>query len=149
MSNVPVAVGDTASFSKTVTETDVYTFAGLSGDLAPNHVNEEYMKLSPFGRRIAHGALTVAFMSAASARLTGKHQHSPGKTECTPVALGFDKLRFLKPVFFGDTLTVVYRVVEIDNAHKAPRSIAEIEVRNQRNEITAVSKHINAWVSSH
>ena len=66
MSSFYVAVGDKVSFSKTVSESDVYLFAGITGDLAPNHVNEEYMKRSGYGRRMAHGALVVGFMSTAS-----------------------------------------------------------------------------------
>jgi 3-hydroxybutyryl-CoA dehydratase len=57
MSKVPVAVGDKTPFTKTVTESDVYTFAGLSGDFSPNHVDAEYMRKSSFGQRVAHGAL--------------------------------------------------------------------------------------------
>ena len=64
-----VAVGDEVTFSKTVAESDVYLFAGITGDLAPNHVDAEYMKRSAYGRRIAHGALLVGYMSTASTRI--------------------------------------------------------------------------------
>ena len=57
MSSFYVDIGDSVSFSKTVGESDVYLFAGITGDLAPNHVDEEYMKRSSYGGRIAHGAL--------------------------------------------------------------------------------------------
>ena len=56
MSEFYVAVGDTTSFTKTVGEYDVYGFAGISGDFAPNHVNKAYMEKSSYGRLIAHGA---------------------------------------------------------------------------------------------
>jgi Acyl dehydratase len=143
---VPVAVGDSVSFTKTVSETDVYLFAGISGDFSPNHVDEQYMKSSPFGKRVAHGALSVAFMSSASAKMTRVSQDLYGAAAPTPMALGFDRLRFLKPVFFGDTLTTTYTVEAIDESRTIPRSIARIEVRNQHGELTAVAQHINAWV---
>ena len=66
MSEFHVKIGDRVSFSKTVGETDVYLFAGITGDFSGNHVNEEYMKRSNYGRRIAHGALLVGFMSTTS-----------------------------------------------------------------------------------
>jgi len=65
MSGFYVDVGDSVSFSKTVGESDVYLFAGITGDLAPNHVDEEYMKRSSYGARIAHGARLIGYMSTA------------------------------------------------------------------------------------
>jgi acyl dehydratase len=58
-----VALGDVTRFSKTVSESDVYGFAGITGDFSPNHVNEQAMRDSPYGGRIAHGALMVGYMS--------------------------------------------------------------------------------------
>ena len=62
MAKLHVSVGDATQFSKTVGETDVTLFAGITGDLSPNHVNEAYMLGSPYGGRIAHGALLVGYM---------------------------------------------------------------------------------------
>ncbi|WP_257958787.1 MaoC/PaaZ C-terminal domain-containing protein [Bacillus sp. V3-13] len=59
-------VGESVSFSKTVSESDVYLFAGITGDLGENHVNEDYMKKTPYKKRIAHGALLVGYASATS-----------------------------------------------------------------------------------
>lgn len=56
-------IGMKASFSKTITETDVYLFAGISGDFNPMHVNEEFAKLTPFGKRIAHGVLPQSLIA--------------------------------------------------------------------------------------
>ncbi|MEK9675610.1 MAG: MaoC/PaaZ C-terminal domain-containing protein [Chloroflexota bacterium] len=61
MEPFPVGVGDKVSVSKTVGEYDVYGFAGITGDFAPNHVNEEYMRESGYSARIAHGALLVGY----------------------------------------------------------------------------------------
>ncbi|MBU4582540.1 MAG: hypothetical protein KKH02_09050, partial [Proteobacteria bacterium] len=77
-------VGMSASFTKTITETDVYLFAGISGDFNPMHTNEEFAKLTPFKTRIAHGALTRA-MSVMRNRLTGK---TSGAIQSTKSASG-------------------------------------------------------------
>ncbi|MGH6914794.1 MAG: MaoC/PaaZ C-terminal domain-containing protein, partial [Geminicoccales bacterium] len=101
-----VEVGDTVTFAKTVSESDVYLFAGISGDLAPNHVDEQYMSKTRYGRRIAHGALLIGFMSTASSLMIQQHAGLDGDE--TPVSLGYDRIRFTAPVFFGDTVRVVY-----------------------------------------
>ena len=66
MTDFYVKVGDNAKFTKTVSESDVYQFAGLTGDFSPNHVNKVYMEKSSYGRLMAHGALLVGFMSTVS-----------------------------------------------------------------------------------
>ena len=62
----------------------------------------------------------------------------------TPVSLGYDRIRFVKPVFIGDTITVVYTITSID--HDKRRSIARVEVSNQRGEVVAVADHILKWM---
>ena len=94
MSEFYVAVGDATSFSKTVSESDVYLFAGISGDFAPNHVNKAYMEKSGYGRLIAHGALLVGFMSTASTILSEDIEREIGRPN---VSLGYDRLRFIAP----------------------------------------------------
>ena len=79
MAEFYLAVGDQVRFSKTVSESDVYLFAGITGDLAPNHVDEEYMRGTPYGRRIAHGALLVGFMSTASTMMVERHGGLTGR----------------------------------------------------------------------
>ena len=66
MSEFYVRVGDEVSFQRTISESDVYLFAGITGDLSPNHINEAAMRRSRYKRRIAHGALLIGFMSTAS-----------------------------------------------------------------------------------
>ena len=143
MDSFYVAVGDKVTFSKTVSESDVYLFAGITGDLAPNHVDEEYMKRSGFGRRIAHGALVVGFMSTASSLAIANSRSS---SEETPVSLGYDRIRFLAPVYFGDTVTVQYEIVAIDEQRR--RSVADMRVINQSAELVAVGQHILKWVAN-
>ncbi len=141
MSSFYLDVGDSVTFSKTVGESDVYLFAGITGDLAPNHVDEEYMKRSSYGTRIAHGALLVGYMSTASSMAIAD---SRSGGEETPVSLGYDRIRFLAPVFLGDTITVRYEIASIDEERR--RSVSEIRVTNQSGQLVAVARHILKWV---
>ena len=140
MTDFYLKVGDTTSFTKTVSESDVYQFAGITGDFSPNHVNKAYMEKSSYGRLMAHGALIVGFMSTVSTQIIAHSREA----EETPVSVGYDKVRFLKPVFLGDTITVAYTVSEIDVVRR--RSTAGIEVANQNDELVAVASHILQWV---
>ena len=140
MTDFYLKIGDTTSFTKTVSESDVYQFAGITGDFSPNHVNKAYMEKSSYGRLMAHGALIVGFMSTVSTQII---THSR-EAEETPVSVGYDKVRFLKPVFLGDTITVAYTISEIDVVRR--RSTAGIEVTNQNDELVAVASHILQWV---
>lgn len=140
MADFHLSIGDCYTFSKTVSESDVYLFAGLTGDLAPNHVNEAMMAKTRYGARIAHGALVVGFMSSASTRAIGAND---AKSE-TAVSLGYDKVRFLAPVYFGDTVKVTYRIDRIDTGRR--RAEADIKVTNQNGVLVAVARHILKWV---
>lgn len=143
MSDFYVAVGDSASFTKTVGETDVYMFAGITGDFSPNHVNKAYMERSSFGRLQAHGALLVGFMSTASTLVIAKSRKGADET---PVSLGYDRVRFLAPVYFGDTVTVDYTIAAIDVERR--RSSGDIKVTNQDGTLVAVATHILKWVGN-
>ena len=142
MSDFYVKPGDRVSFAKTVGESDVYLFAGITGDLAVNHVNEAYMAKSKYGRRIAHGVLLVGFMSTCSTMMIDQCGGTAGDE--TPVSLGYDRIRFLGPVFIGDTITVTYQIAEVDPARRRSRS--EIQVTNQHGDLVAVARHILRWV---
>jgi acyl dehydratase len=144
MSDFHVRVGDQVQFAKTVGESDVYLFAGITGDLSSNHVNEEVMKRSAYQRRIAHGALLIGFMSTTSTLMIEK-SGGVGSEE-TPVSLGYDRIRFLAPVFIGDTITVTYRIAEIDPARRRSRS--EIAITNQDGTLVAVGQHLMKWVAN-
>ena len=141
MSEFYVKIGDSARFSKTVSEYDVYGFAGITGDFSPNHTNKAYMEKSSYGRLQAHGALMVGFMSTASTLAIAATREG---AEETPVSLGYDRIRFLAPVYFGDTITVEYRIAEIDIERR--RSTGAIEIRNQDGVLVAVGQHILKWV---
>ena len=137
-------VGDSAQFSKTVGESDVYLFAGITGDFAANHVNEMAMKSTKYGRRIAHGALIVGFMSNVSSKILDKARMVSAKEN--PVSLGYDRIRFLDAVCIGDTITITYTIKSIDTVKR--RSVASIVVTNQDGKEVAVAEHILKWVAN-
>ena len=97
--------GDLVTRGRTVTEADVTAFAGLTGDFTELHTNEEFARTTRFGRRIAHGALVFSISMGLATRTN--------VLDDTLVAFaGVDKLRFVEPVFIGDTIHLVKRVVE-------------------------------------
>jgi 3-hydroxybutyryl-CoA dehydratase len=141
--NFFVRVGDKVEFSKTIAETDIYLFAGITGDLSPNHVNEQMMRRSKYGRRVAHGALLVGFMSTGSTRLIETFGGSAlGKA--TAVSLGYDRIRFVAPVFIGDTITVRYQITRVEP--ERDRSYGAVVVTNEDGTEVAVADHILKWV---
>ncbi len=93
-------IGQSASFTKTITEEDVMKFAEVTGDYNPIHVNPEFAKTQKFGKQIAHGALSSGLISA----VLGTKLFGPG------IVYGGQTVKFVKPVFFGDTLTAVATV---------------------------------------
>ena len=96
-------IGDSASVSKTITETDVYLFAGITGDLNPAHVNEVASSQTMFKGRIAHGMLSAGLISA----VLGMYLPGPGT-----IYLG-QELKFTKPVRIGDTITATATITEM------------------------------------
>jgi len=97
-----ISIGDSASFTKTISETDVYLFAGITGDMNPAHVDAVSAAQGMFKQRIAHGMLTASFISTVLAmQLPG-----PGT-----IYLG-QEVQFRAPVFIGDTITARVEVIE-------------------------------------
>lgn len=118
-----LTIGDKASFTKTITETDVYLFAGISGDFNPMHVNEEFAKLTPFKTRIAHGALPQSLIAPVlGTRLPG----------LGTIALEITT-RFKGPTFFGDTVTASAELIEKIESKKWVRM--KLTWTNQRQEV--------------
>lgn len=144
MSDFYFKVGDSVQFSKTVSESDVYLFAGITGDLSPNHVDEEAMSKTKYKHRIAHGALLVGYMSNPSTRIFEKAQKIDADE--TPVSLGYDRIRFLEGVCIGDTITAIYTIKSIDPDRR--RSVASVVVTNQHGKEVAVAEHIMKWVKN-
>lgn len=121
-------VGDSASFTKTVSEHDVYTYAGVSGDFNPAHVNEVEAQKGMFGKRIAHGMLSAGFIST----VLGTQLPGPGT-----IYMG-QELRFTRPVFFGDTITATVTVAEL--IPEKNRAILDTVCTNQNGEVVIKGK---------
>jgi 3-hydroxybutyryl-CoA dehydratase len=99
-----IEIGMKASYSQTITDSDIKAFAGLSGDHNPVHVDSEYAAKSRFGKRIAHGLMSAGFFSA----IFGTRIPGPG---CVYVS---QNLNFLRPVYIDDTVTAEVEVTKID-----------------------------------
>lgn len=98
-------IGDADEFSKTVSEYDVYAFAGIVGDFYGVHLNEEHAKNTRFGKRIAQGALSVGFLSAVMGLMAGRVPE--------PGAVSYRyEVDFTAPVFIGDTVTARLELAE-------------------------------------
>jgi 3-hydroxybutyryl-CoA dehydratase len=98
-----ITVGDSAEFTKTISESDIYLFAGVTGDLNPFHINEEYAKKTYFKGRIAHGMLLAGFIS----NVVGCYLPGPGAIYVK------QELKFLAPARIGDTITAKATVTEV------------------------------------
>lgn len=137
-------IGERVEFSKTLTETDLVLFAGLTGDFDPVHMNEAYARTTAFGRRILHGGLIMGLISTTASMIS---QRSIARgASGVPVSLGYDKIRILAPAFPGDTLTARYTVEEIDRTTRRSRSKVEV-VKVETNELCLVGHHVLKWVS--
>lgn len=97
-----IKIGDKANFQKTITETDVYLYAGVTGDINPAHINEVEASKGIFKQRIAHGMLTAGLVSA----VLGVKLPGPGTIYLA------QELKFTAPVKFGDTIDAVVEVIE-------------------------------------
>jgi 3-hydroxybutyryl-CoA dehydratase len=130
-----IPVGTRSTFAKTIGESDISLFAGITGDFSPNHIDAEYMKATPYGGIIAHGVLVVGLMSTCSTRIL---EQSP--VDRPVVSYGYDRIRFVKPVRPGDTVTVTYEITAVDRDEQ--KTIAAVAATNQRGEVVAVATHI-------
>jgi 3-hydroxybutyryl-CoA dehydratase len=135
-------IGASVTCAKTVGESDVYLFAGITGDFSPNHVDEVAMAGTQYGGRIAHGALLVGYMSRASTMIGDKCEAL--MRGHYPVSLGYDRVRFLEAVKIGDTITITYRVVNADADRM--RTVADVNLHNQAGTLCAVASHIMRWL---
>ncbi len=124
------------TIGRTITETDIVMHAGQTGDFFPHHMDAEWTKTQPFGQRIAHGTLVFAVAVGMTA------------DEINPVAFsyGYDRLRFIKPVFIGDTIHVSVTIKNKEEDPKRPQYgfvYEQGEVTNQRDEAVLVFTHIH------
>ena len=124
------------TYGRTITETDFIVHAGHTGDFFPHHMDAEFMKKSEFGQRIAHGTMVFAIGIGLTASVIN------------PVAFsyGYDRLRFVKPVFIGDTIHSRVTIAAKEDDPKRPdmgRVVERTEVINQRDEVVLVADHIH------
>ena len=127
---------DTARYTlgRTITETDIVLHAGQTGDFFPHHMDEEWCKTQPFRKRIAHG--TLVFSVAIGLTAQGINEVS--------MTYGYERLRFTKPVFIGNTIKVRVTIKD-KKEHKKPGYglVTEfVEVLNQQNEVVMVCEHL-------
>jgi monoamine oxidase len=120
---------------RTITETDFVIHAGHTGDFFPHHLDAEFAKTTPFGQRIAHGTMTFAIGIGLTASLVN------------PAAFtyGYERLRFPKPVFIGDTVRTRVTIASKEEDPKRPqfgRVTEKCEVLNQRGEVVLACEHI-------
>jgi len=120
---------------RTITETDFVIHAGHTGDFFPHHIDAEFARTTPFGQRVAHGTMVFAIGVGLTATLIN------------PVAFsyGYDRLRFIRPVFIGDTIRTRVTIAAKDDDPKRPgsgRVIERCEVLNQRDEVVLAADHI-------
>jgi len=119
---------------RTITETDIVIHAGQSGDFFPHHMDEEWCKTQPFGRRIAHGTLIFTVAIGLTADFINE----------VSMTYGYERLRFIKPVFINDTIRVNVTIKDKKD-HKKPEYglVTElVECFNQHNELVMLCEHI-------
>ena len=130
------AVGETRqTIGRTITETDFVVHAGHTGDFFPHHLDAEFMKTQPFGQRIAHGTMVLAIGVGLTA------------TRINPAAFsyGYDRVRFIRPVFIGDTIRTRCTITALEEDPKRPtlgKLTERIEVLNQRGETVLAADHL-------
>jgi acyl dehydratase len=130
---VNLKVGDTGTFTKTIGESDVYLYAGLTGDIHRNHIDESYMRTTEFGHRIAHGVLLLGLASTASSQITNQ----PGLDS---VSYGYDRVRHTAPVLLGDTVHAVETVERIDEERNM--AFCEVKVTKDDGTLCLVATHL-------
>lgn len=120
---------------RTITETDIVMHAGQTGDFYPHHMDKEWCKTQDFGERIAHGTLIFSVGIGMTA----------GEINPEAFSYGYDRLRFIKPVFIGDTIRSRVSIKEKRDYPKNPKLgvvVEQVEVINQRNQVVLVCEHL-------
>lgn len=118
-----INIGETASFTKTVTEYDVYSIAGVTGDFNPAHIDSEFASETSFGKRIAHGILSIGFIST----VLGTLLPGPGSIYI------HQSCDFKRPIFIGDTITSIVEVTKKDEERN--RVWLHTYCKNQKHEL--------------
>lgn len=130
-------VGSTrTSAGRTITETDIVVHAGQTGDFYPHHMDAEWCKTQPFGARMAHGTLVL---SVSVGMLAGEINESA-------MSYGYDKVRFISPVYIGDTITSKAQIIAKREHAKKPEEFGmideQVSVMNHRGETVIAFMHL-------
>lgn len=130
-------VGSTrTSFGRTITEADIVAHAGQTGDFFPHHMDAEWCKTQPFGARMAHGTLVLSVSVGMLA----------GEINASAMSYGYDKVRFIAPVFIGDTITSKAEIIAKRDHAKKPEEFGmvdeQVSVINQRGETVVAFIHL-------
>jgi len=123
------------TIGRTITETDVVMHAGQTGDFYPHHMDAEWCRTQPFGQRMAHGTLIFSVAVGMTA----------GTINPRAMSYGYDRLRFVRPVFLNDTIHVRVSIKERREDVKRPAHgivVEALEVVNQRGETVLVAEHL-------
>ncbi len=123
------------TLGRTITEADVVLHAGQTGDFYPHHMDAEWMKTQPFGQRIAHGTLILSVGVGMTA----------GDINPLAFSYGYDRIRFVRPVHIGDTITVTATIAAKRNNPKRPAFgfvDEECAVMNQHGDVVLVLTHV-------
>ncbi|HUX69275.1 MAG TPA: MaoC/PaaZ C-terminal domain-containing protein [Cellulomonadaceae bacterium] len=125
-----------SSLGRTITETDIVMHAGQTGDFYPHHMDAEWTATQPIGQRIAHGTLVLSIAVGMTA----------GDVNPQAMSYGYDRIRFIKPVFIGDTITVAASVTTKRDHVTRPDELGYVHelvtVSNQRAETVLVLTHL-------
>jgi acyl dehydratase len=119
---------------RTITETDIVIHAGQSGDFFPHHMDEEWCKSQPFKKRIAHGTLIFTVAIGLTADFVNE----------VSITYGYERLRFIKPVFINDTIKVTVTIKDLKDHRKPEFGLVTelVECFNQHNELVMLCEHI-------
>ena len=123
------------SFGRTITEADIVLHAGQTGDFFPHHMDKEWCATQDFGQRIAHGTLIFSVGIGMTATTINPRAMS----------MGYDRVRFVKPVFIGDTITTTATISELRDHPKRNThgiTVERVEIVNQRSETVLVCDHL-------
>ncbi|MHB1177377.1 MAG: MaoC family dehydratase [Daejeonella sp.] len=122
------------TIGRTITETDIVIHAGQTGDFFPHHMDAEWCKTQPFKQRIAHGTLIFSIAVGLTATVINE----------VAMTYGYERLRFLKPVFIGDTIKVKIAIKEKKDYKKPGYGLITelVEAFNQHNELVMICEHI-------
>jgi acyl dehydratase len=136
-----VALGRSASFTREISGDLISLYAEVSGDFHRLHMDAEYALSTPWGKRIAHGTMMMGFMSTASTILSEEIEAETGRSN---VSLGYDRVRFVAPVFDGDTIVSQISVSEL--LPERGRIICNVTCTNQNGDTVAAAVHIMRFI---